>query len=111
MASKAATAAASGASATAANVKDNVFSMFGGGPKKERKEEEEEDVVEKSGSSKAKKDAEAEEDVSSQPTCLPPREMSLQTGPLPYNLSMLTACLGRIITRTSPTSNLSLSFA
>ena len=57
--------AASSASTTAANMKDNVFSMFGGGTKKEKKEEEEDPVDEKSGSSKAKKDAEAgEEDVS-----------------------------------------------
>jgi len=42
-------------------VKDNVFSMFGGGPKREKKEEED-DVDEPSGSSKAKKDAEAGEE-------------------------------------------------
>ena len=60
MASNAANAAASSASTTAVNMKDNVFSMFGGGAKREKKEEEE--VDEKSGSSKAKKEAEAEED-------------------------------------------------
>ena len=53
--------AASTASATAASMKDNVFSMFGGGPKKEKKEEEE--VDEPSGSAKAKKDAEPKDDV------------------------------------------------
>lgn len=57
-----ATAAASTATAAAANMKDNVFSMFGGGAKKEKKEEEEE-TNEPSGSSKAKKDAEGEDDV------------------------------------------------
>jgi Ran-binding protein 1 len=59
-ASQAATNAASSATATAANMKDNVFSMFGGGQKKEKKEEEE--VDEPSGSSKAKKDATKEDD-------------------------------------------------
>lgn len=62
-ASAAAASAASTASTTAANMKDNVFSMFGGGQKKEKKEEEE--VDEPSGSSKAKK--EAEDEVSSEP--------------------------------------------
>jgi Ran-binding protein 1 len=42
------------ASSTAAAVKDNVFSMFGGGPKKEKKEEEVDDVNEPSGASKPK---------------------------------------------------------
>ncbi|MCJ1284016.1 hypothetical protein MMC26_003347 [Xylographa opegraphella] len=58
MASNAAATAAS----TAANMKDNVFSMFGGGAKKEKKEQAEEDTNEPSGSSKAKKDAEDDED-------------------------------------------------
>lgn len=51
--------AASKASSTAANMKDSVFSMFGGGAKKEKKDEDE--VDEPSGSSKAKKDVDAEE--------------------------------------------------
>ena len=55
--------AAATAVTTAANMKDNVFSMFGGGAKKEKKEQAEEDSNEPSGSSKAKKDAE-DEDVS-----------------------------------------------
>ncbi|MCJ1298687.1 single stranded nucleic acid binding protein [Hypocenomyce scalaris] len=53
---------ASSATSAAAGVKDNVFSMFGGGAKKEKKEEPEDDPEEASGSSKAKKDAEAEDD-------------------------------------------------
>ncbi len=55
-----ATHAASSATAAAAGVKDNVFSMFGGGAKKEKKEGPEDDADEPSGSSKAKKDAEGE---------------------------------------------------
>lgn len=49
---------------TAANMKDSVFSMFGGGAKKEKKEvvEDDEAANEPSGSSKAKKDKNAEED-------------------------------------------------
>jgi Ran-binding protein 1 len=43
-----------GVAATAASVKDNVFSMFGGGPAKQKKEVED-DPEEPSGSSKAKK--------------------------------------------------------
>ncbi|MCJ1290738.1 hypothetical protein MMC34_002280 [Xylographa carneopallida] len=54
--------AAATAVTTAANMKDNVFSMFGGGAKKEKKEQAEEDSNEPSGSSKAKKDAEDEDD-------------------------------------------------
>jgi len=56
-------AVASSATGVAANMKDSVFSMFGGGQKKERKEEDEEVVGEKSGSSKARKEAEEEEEV------------------------------------------------
>ena len=66
--------AANTASTTAANMKDNVFSMFGGGAKKERKEDVE--VDEPSGSSKAKKDAE-NEDVS-----LPRYTLESRTFPL-----------------------------
>ena len=62
MATSAAATATANATATAANLKDNVFSMFGGGTKKEKKEESEEAVNEPSGSSKAKKEAE-EDDV------------------------------------------------
>lgn len=51
---------ASTATSAAAGVKDNVFSMFGGGAKKEKKEDPEDDPEEASGSSKAKKDTEAE---------------------------------------------------
>ena len=62
MATNVAASATANATATAANLKDNVFSMFGGGTKKEKKEESEEAVNEPSGSSKAKKEAE-EDDV------------------------------------------------
>ena len=55
-----ASAATSSATSAAVGVKDSVFSMFGGGAKKEKKEEEE--AQDRSGSSKAQKDAEAEED-------------------------------------------------
>ena len=55
-----ASSAASTATAAAAGVKDNVFSMFGGGAKKEKKEDPEDEPEEASGSSKAKKDAEAD---------------------------------------------------
>ena len=50
--------AAAGAGSAAAGVKDSVFSMFGGGAKKEKAEEPDE-AVDRSGSSKAQKDAEA----------------------------------------------------
>jgi len=60
VATHAASTVASSATAVAAGVKDNVFSMFGGGAKKEKKEEAEHDADEPSGSSKAKKDAEGE---------------------------------------------------
>lgn len=60
MATSAATSAATTATAAAAGVKDNVFSMFGGGAKKEKREEPDE-LEDRSGSSKAKKDAEAAE--------------------------------------------------
>ncbi|KAL9606808.1 MAG: hypothetical protein Q9179_000016 [Wetmoreana sp. 5 TL-2023] len=53
--------AATSATAAAAGVKDNVFSMFGGGAKKEKKEEPEDAAAEASGSAKAKRDAEAAE--------------------------------------------------
>lgn len=52
--------AASSAGNAAAGVKDSMFSMFGGGAKKEKKEDEVEGEEDRSGSSKAKKDAEAE---------------------------------------------------
>ncbi|MCJ1407495.1 hypothetical protein MMC19_001566 [Ptychographa xylographoides] len=52
---------AASATGAAANMKDNVFSMFGGGAKKEKKEEPE-TTEEPSGSSKAKKDAEDDDD-------------------------------------------------
>ncbi len=52
--------AAAGAGTAAAGVKDSVFSMFGGGAKKE-KNEEPEGEVDRSGSSKAQKDAQAAE--------------------------------------------------
>lgn len=53
--------AAGSATNAAAGVKDSVFSMFGGGAKKEKKEEPEGETEDRSGSSKAKKDAEAAE--------------------------------------------------
>ncbi len=53
--------AAGSATTAAAGVKDSVFSMFGGGVKKEKKEEPEGETEDRSGSSKAKKDAEAAE--------------------------------------------------
>ena len=53
--------AAGSATTAAAGVKDSVFSMFGGGAKKEKKEEPEGETEDRSGSSKAKKDAEAAE--------------------------------------------------
>ena len=51
--------AAGSATTAAAGVKDSVFSMFGGGAKKEKKEEPDAETEDRSGSSKAKKDAEA----------------------------------------------------
>ncbi|MCJ1474886.1 hypothetical protein MMC13_003546 [Lambiella insularis] len=54
--------AAATATTVAANMKDNVFSMFGGGAKKEKREEAEDDTNEPSGSSKAKKEAEDDGD-------------------------------------------------
>ena len=61
MASLAASNAAGSATTAAAGVKDSVFSMFGGGAKKEKKEEPDVETEDRSGSSKAKKDAEAAE--------------------------------------------------
>ena len=58
MASSAATSAATAAT----GVKDSVFSMFGGGAKKETKDEAEE-PEDRSGSAKAQKEAEGEEEV------------------------------------------------
>ena len=55
-----ATAATSSATSAAVGVKDSVFSMFGGGAKKEKKEDDE--VQDRSGSSKAQKEAEQEGD-------------------------------------------------
>ena len=52
--------AASSAGTAAAGVKDSMFSMFGGGAKKEKKEDKAEGEEDRSGSSKAKKDAETE---------------------------------------------------
>lgn len=52
--------AAAGAGTAAIGAKDSIFGMFGGGAKKE-KTEEPEGEVDRSGSSKAKKDAEAAE--------------------------------------------------
>jgi Ran-binding protein 1 len=68
MATSAATSAAATATAAATGVKDSVFSMFGGGGAKEKRVEKEDDAAknEPSGSSKAVKEKEAEEDV-----CLP----------------------------------------
>ena len=54
-----ASSAAGSATTAAAGVKDSVFSMFGGGAKKEKKEEPQGETEDRSGSSKAKKDAEA----------------------------------------------------
>lgn len=59
MATSAATSAAGTASNAAVGVKDSVFSMFGGGAKKEKKEDVETGEEDRSGSAKAKKDAEA----------------------------------------------------
>lgn len=53
--------AATSATSAASGVKDNVFSMFGGGAKKEKKEELVDDPSEPSGSSRAKRDADAAE--------------------------------------------------
>ncbi|MCJ1337898.1 single stranded nucleic acid binding protein [Bachmanniomyces sp. S44760] len=61
MATSTASNAASTATAAASGVTSSVFSMFGGGAKKEKKEEAD-DGDEPSGSSKAKKDAEADHD-------------------------------------------------
>ncbi|KAF2740182.1 Ran-specific GTPase-activating protein 1 [Polyplosphaeria fusca] len=59
------------ASAAAASVKDNVFSMFGGGPAKEKKKDDDDDVDEPSGATKkaATNDdnPEAEQDVHFEP--------------------------------------------
>ncbi|MCJ1314574.1 single stranded nucleic acid binding protein [Agyrium rufum] len=57
-----ATNAAVSATSAATGMKDDVFSMFGGGTKKEKKEDAADDADEPSGSSKAKKHADAEED-------------------------------------------------
>lgn len=62
IASSAASNAATTASSTAAGVKDSVFSMFGGGAKKDKKEDDDAGNQDRSGSSKAKKEAEAEDD-------------------------------------------------
>lgn len=50
------------ATTAAAGVKDNVFSMFGGGAKKDKKEEVDTKDQDRSGSSKAQKDAGAEDE-------------------------------------------------
>jgi Ran-binding protein 1 len=56
---------AGSAGAAAAGVKDSVFSMFGGGGAKEKKVEQEDDAAkdEPSGSAKAAKDKEANDEV------------------------------------------------
>jgi Ran-binding protein 1 len=56
---------AGSAGAAVAGVKDSVFSMFGGGGAKEKKVEQEDDAAkdEPSGSSKAAKDKEADDEV------------------------------------------------
>ena len=97
MASNAASTAANTASTTAANMKDNVFSMFGGGAKKERKEDTE--VDEPSGSSKAKKEAENEDDVS-----LPERILSVEKNT--FEVSKLRPILtSPSYTRMMPSAN------
>lgn len=62
MATSAVSNVATTATTAAAGVKDNVFSMFGGGAKKDKKEEEDTKNQDRSGSSKAQKDAGAEDD-------------------------------------------------
>ena len=61
MATSAASNAAETATTAATGVKDSVFSMFGGGAKKEKKEDPEGETEDRSGSAKAKKDADAAE--------------------------------------------------
>ena len=63
IASSAATAAAGTATAVATGVKDSVFSMFGGGVKKEKVVEGEDAENDRSGSLKATKAKEEDEDV------------------------------------------------
>lgn len=53
--------AAGSATTAAVGVKDSVFSMFGGGAKKEKREEPDGETEDRSGSFKAKRDAEAAE--------------------------------------------------
>ena len=55
-----ASAATSSATNAAVGVKDSVFSMFGGGAKKDKKEDDE--AQDRSGSSKAQKEAEGEDE-------------------------------------------------
>lgn len=62
MATSAVSNVATTASTAAAGVKDNVFSMFGGGAKKDKKDEDDTKDQDRSGSSKAQKDAGAEDD-------------------------------------------------
>ena len=76
-AAAAATTAATVATNAAVGMKDNVFSMFGGGAKKERKEEDETAENDRSGSSKAKKDAEDD-------------DVSIALSPLSYGLRLIT---------------------
>ena len=64
-----ASSAASSAATAATGVKDSVFSMFGGGAKKETKDEPEE-PEDRSGSAKAQKEAEGEEEVCCSPGVL-----------------------------------------
>ena len=66
-----ASSAAGSATTAAVGVKDSVFSMFGGGVKKEKKEEPDGETEDRSGSSKAKKDAEAAEAEEAGDVCFP----------------------------------------
>lgn len=82
-----AASAATSATSAAVGVKDNLFSMFGGGTKKEKREEPEDDPEEISGSSKqAKKETEAEGEVS----LMFPKDFD----PLKF-ANCLSACQGR----------------
>ena len=71
--------AAESATTAAAGVKDSVFSMFGGGAKKEKKEEPDPETEDRSGSSKAKKDAEAAEGDEGGEVCFLPASPCFQS--------------------------------
>ena len=62
-----ASAATSSATNAAVGVKDSVFSMFGGGAKKDKREDDE--TQDRSGSSKAQKEAEGEDEEVLSPVC------------------------------------------